>query len=106
MKEKIMCYACPGCNSVFYMPVNLQGSNFYCPKCNLESQIGFLSIEKEKLFKNCFFCKKEIVSLIPNICKRCNQYFCVFHRLPENHNCPSLRNGWDKYKEQQDKYER
>lgn len=37
----------------------------------------------------CDFCGKEVY--LPFVCKYCGGKFCVEHRLPENHNCPSLK---------------
>ena len=34
----------------------------------------------------CEFCGKE--ELLPFRCPYCGKYFCIEHRLPENHNCP------------------
>ena len=34
----------------------------------------------------CEFCKKEKVFPDYFYCKYCNKYFCIEHRLPENHN--------------------
>jgi hypothetical protein len=36
----------------------------------------------------CEHCGKEVV--LPYECSFCGHYFCVEHRLPENHNCPNL----------------
>jgi hypothetical protein len=36
----------------------------------------------------CEQCGKEMI--IPYECSFCGRYFCVEHRLPENHNCPNL----------------
>ena len=35
---------------------------------------------------NCQYCKEE--TFLPFRCPFCNGYFCVQHRLPENHACP------------------
>ncbi len=45
--------------------------------------------------KYCQTCKKEIDSLFPFRCKRCKQYFCEDHRLPEQHNCSYIKTSWD-----------
>lgn len=34
----------------------------------------------------CHHCEKE--EILPFKCPYCNHYYCVEHRLPENHNCP------------------
>jgi len=36
---------------------------------------------------NCCYCKKEIDDVLPFKCKHCNEYYCIDHFLPENHNC-------------------
>jgi len=36
---------------------------------------------------NCEHCGKEVE--LPFRCKFCGHYFCLEHRLPENHNCPN-----------------
>jgi hypothetical protein len=36
----------------------------------------------------CEHCGKEVA--LPYECSFCGRYFCVEHRLPENHNCPNL----------------
>ena len=36
----------------------------------------------------CEYCGKEV--LLPFKCNFCGKYFCVEHRLPENHNCPNV----------------
>ncbi|MEM3597207.1 MAG: AN1-type zinc finger domain-containing protein [Candidatus Bathyarchaeia archaeon] len=36
----------------------------------------------------CEHCGKEVI--LPYKCGFCGHYFCVEHRLPENHNCPDL----------------
>ncbi|MEM3578387.1 MAG: AN1-type zinc finger protein [Candidatus Bathyarchaeia archaeon] len=36
----------------------------------------------------CEHCGKEVI--LPYKCGFCGHYFCVEHRLPENHNCPNL----------------
>lgn len=36
----------------------------------------------------CEHCRKEVI--LPYECSFCGHYFCVEHRLPENHNCPNL----------------
>jgi len=36
----------------------------------------------------CERCGKEV--LLPFKCNFCGKYFCVEHRLPENHNCPNM----------------
>lgn len=37
---------------------------------------------------NCHVCGKEVD--LPFRCSYCSGYFCVVHRLPENHQCPNL----------------
>jgi len=37
----------------------------------------------------CDYCGKEVY--LPFRCPYCGGRFCEEHRLPENHNCPSLR---------------
>lgn len=36
----------------------------------------------------CEYCGKEV--FMPFVCPYCNRYFCIDHRLPENHDCPKL----------------
>jgi hypothetical protein len=36
----------------------------------------------------CEHCGKEVA--LPYECSFCGRYFCIEHRLPENHNCPNL----------------
>lgn len=38
---------------------------------------------------SCYFCTK--LEYIPFKCRRCGHSFCVDHRLPESHNCESVR---------------
>jgi hypothetical protein len=46
--------------------------------------------KKEKIPKEgCFYCGKSF-GLLPYKCKFCGQLFCVYHHLPENHNCIGL----------------
>jgi hypothetical protein len=41
---------------------------------------------------HCDYCDKKIDGL-PFHCRRCGKYFCSKHRLPEDHNCPGLKQG-------------
>ncbi|MHA1369992.1 MAG: AN1-type zinc finger domain-containing protein [Promethearchaeota archaeon] len=41
--------------------------------------------------KKCFYCGDNSYILFP--CSECGNSFCAIHRLPENHECPSLANG-------------
>ncbi len=43
--------------------------------------------------KFCFKCKKRYSSLSDRFkCNYCGKYFCIKHRLPENHNCKGMNN--------------
>lgn len=42
----------------------------------------------------CEHCGKEVI--LPYKCGFCGHYFCVEHRLPENHNCPNLSFGFQR----------
>jgi hypothetical protein len=53
--------------------------------------------------KHCKQCERELDSLLPFQCKRCNQYFCEEHRLPEQHNCANIKTSWDSWKKRQRK---
>ena len=41
--------------------------------------------------KYCYYCRKEIDSLIPFKCRHCGQLFCKDHYLPENHKCTDFK---------------
>ncbi len=45
----------------------------------------------------CAYCGKKIS--LPFKCKFCGQEFCMEHRLPENHDCPKLKEFKEKSKE-------
>lgn len=57
----------------------------------------------ENMIKRCATCGKQLDTLVPFKCKRCGQYFCGEHRLPEAHNCPSLSPDWGIWKKHQEK---
>ncbi len=44
------------------------------------------TFRKSKTTTKCKSCNKEVV--LPFRCSYCDSYFCVEHRLPENHACP------------------
>jgi len=46
-------------------------------------------MEKDKAFNVCQYCGKQ--TYLPFRCPYCGGLFCEEHRLPEAHNCPSLR---------------
>lgn len=39
----------------------------------------------------CHQCGKEISEFLPFKCHHCNEYFCIYHFLPENHNCINFK---------------
>jgi len=45
-----------------------------------------MSKNEENKVKKCLCCKKSI-TLLNFKCSYCEQYFCVKHRLPEDHEC-------------------
>ncbi len=51
----------------------------------------------------CAFCGKQLTSLVPYQCKRCGNYFCADHRLPENHECVFKNRSWESWKKEQGK---
>ncbi len=51
----------------------------------------------------CENCGKEIKSL-PFKCKRCNKVLCVDCRLPEQHECKTIKRSWEEYAEYQKKF--
>lgn len=57
----------------------------------MNEQKPHLSIpfEKEEI-KKCAYCGKELITVIPFQCKRCGEYYCIHHRLPEQHKCINL----------------
>ena len=48
----------------------------------------------------CAICSTEVD--MPFQCKYCKDPFCTDHRLPENHDCLGLENGWEPIQEEQD----
>ena len=45
----------------------------------------------------CLLCKKKLK--ITDFPCKCDGRYCVEHRLPESHNCPSIEIGREKYKD-------
>jgi hypothetical protein len=56
--------------------------------------------------RQCQTCGKELTSLVPWQCKRCGNYYCGDHRLPEKHNCIASpkRSSMKDWKKQQEKF--
>ena len=62
---------------------------------NNEKVINITSSDTNIIKKNknnikkprCFVCRKKTKTLIPFYCSYCNNNFCNYHRLPEEHNC-------------------
>ena len=48
----------------------------------------------------CAICSTEVD--MPFQCKYCKDPFCTDHRLPENHNCIGLKNGWEPIKKEKE----
>lgn len=48
----------------------------------------------------CAICSTEVD--MPFQCKYCKGPFCTDHRLPENHDCIGLENGWEPVQKEQD----
>jgi len=46
---------------------------------------------REGIINKCNYCRKRITGM-PHSCKFCGEKHCNDHLVPENHNCPGLRN--------------
>lgn len=60
-------------------------------------------------YKKCMFCAKILDSLLPFKCKRCGNYYCSEHRLPENHDCivtSYSKKSIDIWKDEQEKFKK
>jgi len=65
------------------------------------------SQENEDNQKKCFFCGKKLDSFLPFQCKRCGNYYCSEHRLPESHDCiiaSVSKRGMENWKKEQQKF--
>jgi len=64
---------------------------------------------EKKDYKKCMFCGKILDSLLPFKCKRCGNYYCSKHRLPESHNCIVVsysKKSVDIWKKEQKKFKK
>lgn len=53
--------------------------------------------------KQCLKCGTTLDYFLPFQCKRCGNYFCEKHRLPENHECIGVKTSLKAWKEEQKK---
>jgi len=68
--------------------------------------------ERGSYMTKCDFCGRDIEKIrrklgydLPFTCKYCGGNFCSDHRLPENHNCTKLPEGWaERVRFQDEKY--